>query len=60
MNRDRLMVQPGSKISLKKDFDSADTKGYKNEEAALEKLQKGRERLESIKIFFTPTPVILY
>ncbi|PZV15812.1 MAG: hypothetical protein DCF22_06415 [Leptolyngbya sp.] len=45
MNRDRLMVPPGSKISLKKDFDPADTEGYKNEEAALAKLQKGKERL---------------
>jgi len=45
MNRDRLMVPPGSKISLKRDFDPADTEGYENEEAALEKLQKGKERL---------------
>lgn len=45
MNRDRLMVKPGSKISLKKDFDPADTQDYKDEEAALTELQKGKERL---------------
>lgn len=45
MKHDRLIVPPGSKISLKKDFDPADTNGYATREEAGEKLQQDVQRL---------------
>lgn len=45
MSRDRLIVPPGSKITLKKDFDPSYTAHYKKKQDAEGKLQTDVERL---------------
>ncbi len=45
MNHDRFIVPTGSKISLKKDYDTAFTADYKEKDDAKIKLQKDIERL---------------
>jgi PPK2 family polyphosphate:nucleotide phosphotransferase len=45
MKRDRLMVKPGSKVSLKTDFDPQYTADFKTKDEAVGKLQKDVLRL---------------
>jgi PPK2 family polyphosphate:nucleotide phosphotransferase len=45
MKRDRLIVKPGSNVSLKRDFDPQYTGEFKAKEEAVGKLQKGVEQL---------------
>lgn len=45
MNHDPFLVKPGSKVSLKKDYDPGYTGDYTDKAAAQEKLKKGVERL---------------
>lgn len=45
MNHDPFIVKPGSKVSLKKDYDPGYTGEYTDKAAAQEKLKKGVERL---------------
>ncbi|MEO1430677.1 MAG: polyphosphate kinase 2 family protein [Cyanobacteria bacterium J06633_8] len=45
MNHDAFIVQPGSKISLKKDYNTAFTANYKEKEDAKLKLERDIERL---------------
>lgn len=48
-NLSEIMVTPGRKISLKKDFDPSFTGGFKDKEGALEKVAANVERLAELQ-----------